>query len=255
MKVVAITALLPLASSAFTLSGPAARFTTSLDAIDTRHRLASQELGIWTQHCFDDAGNYAPCDAVCGHDRRASWESYAPMTADGNTVRYTGAIGCPGGGDWCYASAFGGARKNAADVELRKNAATVAAALAGLGSGVGGAKSEVGLSIPKGPSGPGQTVAVRYQGSIGFSTSGHDVRGARGSYAKPTNYHFVTGEIGLSQGVAAARPAASAPLSQGVAAAAPAASVPLSQGATAARPAAAAPGLKEKSYGLGSWKK
>jgi len=226
-------------------------------------------LGIWTQHCVDDAGNYAPCDAICGHDRRASWESYAKPT---NYHFVTGAIGCPGGGDWCYASAFGGARKSAADVEMRKNAATVAAALAGLGSGVGGAKSEVGLSIPKGPSGPGQTVAVRYQGSIGFSVSGHDVRGARGSYAKPTNYHFVTGEIGLSQGVAAAaaRPAASAPLSRGAAAAAPAASiplsqgaaaaapatsVPLSQGATSARPAAAAPGLKKKSYGLGSWKK
>ncbi|KAL7445871.1 hypothetical protein ACHAXM_010445 [Skeletonema potamos] len=261
--VIAITALLPLASSAFTLSGPTARFVTSLDAIDTRHRLASQELGIWTQHCVDDAGNYAPCEAVCGHDRRASWESYAPMTADGNTVRYTGAIGCPGGGDWCYASAFGGARKNAAYAEMRKNAATVAAALAGLGSGAGGAKSEVGLSIPKGAAGPGQTVAVHYQGSIGFSTSGHDVRGARGSYAKPTNYHFVTGEIGLSQGAAAAaaaaRPVAAAPVAARPVAAAPVAAAPVAATPVAAAPVAAAgaavPGYKKNSYGLGSWKK
>ena len=229
LTAVTITALcLPLAS-AFNVGGPTARFTTSLNSIDTRHRLAAQEVGIWTQHCVDDAaGNYAPCDAVSGHDRRASWESYAPMTSDGNTVRYTGSIGCPGGGDWCYASAFGGARKNEGNVELRKNAATIAAALAGLGLGVGGAKSEVGLSIPKGPSGSGQIVAVRNQGSIGFTTSGHDVRGARGSYAKPTNYHFVTGEIGLqSQGGAAA---------------------------VAARPVARS-GYKKKSYGLGSWKK
>lgn len=227
MKLTTIVALLPLAS-AFTNSGPAARSsTTALQSIDTRHRLSDQEVGIWTQHCVDDAGNYAPCDAICGHDVRASWESYAPMTADGNTVRYTGAIGCPGGGDWCYATSFGGAKKNG-DNEMIKNAATVAAALAGLGSGVGGAKSDIGLNIPKGASGSGIT-AVRYSGSIGFTTSsvsGHDVRGARGSYAKPTNYHFVTGEIGLS-------PA----------------------GATVAKSAARVPAFKKKSYAIGSWKK
>lgn len=232
MKLTTIVALLPLASAFTTTNGPAARSTTALSStsIDTRHRLASQELGVWAQHCVDDAGNYAPCDAVCGHDRRASWESYAPMTSDGNTVRTTGAIGCPGGGDWCYATSFGGAMKNAENVEMRKNAANVAAALAGLGSGVGGAKSDVGLSIPKGPSGSGQIAAVHYQGSIGFTTSGHDVRGARGSYAKPTNYHFVTGEIGLTQGGAAAA-------------------------VGGARSAAGAPAYKKKSYGLGSWKK
>ncbi len=120
--------------------------------------------------------------------------------------------------------------KNSDDVEMRKNAATVAAALAGLGSGVGGAKSDVGLSIPKGQSGSGQITAVHYEGSIGFSsTSGHDVRAAWGSYAKPTNYHFVTGEIGLTQGGPA--------------------------GASAAKPAASAPAYKKKSYGLGSWQK
>ncbi len=227
MKLTTIVALLPLAS-AFTTSGPAATSsTTALHSIDTRHRLSDQELGIWTQHCVDDAGNYAPCDAICGHDVRASWESYAPMTSDGNTARYTGAIGCPGGGDWCYAKSFGGASK--IDNEMIKNAATVAAALAGLGSGVGGAKS-IGLSIPKGDSGSGIT-AVRYSGSIGFTTaanaSGHDIRGARGSYAKPTNYHFVSGEIGLVQGgVAVAKPAGSR-----------------------------LPAFKKKSYAIGSWKK
>jgi hypothetical protein len=151
---------------------------------------------------------------------------------------------------------------------MRKNAATVAAALAGLGSGAGGAKSEVGLSIPKGAAGPGQTVAVHYQGSIGFSTSGHDVRGARGSYAKPTNYHFVTGEIGLSQGAAAAaaaaRPVAAAPVAARPVAAAPVAATPVAAAPVAATPVAAAPvaaagaavpGYKKNSYGLGSWKK
>lgn len=232
-KLTTIIALLPVAS-AFTVDGPAARGTTSLNVIDTRHRLADQEMGVWTQHCVDDAGNYAPCDSVCGHDRRSSWESYAPMTSDGNTVRYTGAIGCPGGGDWCYASAFGGAQKNSDDIEMRKNAATVAAALAGLGSGVGGAKSDIGLGIPKGASGSGSIVAVNYKGSIGFATSpspsGHDVRDARGSYAKATNYHFVTGEIGMSQGGAA--PAA-----------------------VAAKQVARAPAYKKKSYAIGSWQK
>eukprot|EP00986_Skeletonema_menzelii_P004171 scaffold1397_cov135-Skeletonema_menzelii.AAC.1 len=183
-------------------------------------------MGIWTQHCVDDAGNYAPCDAICGHDRRASWESYAAPT---NYHFVSGGIGCPGGGDWCYATSFGGAVKNSDDVEMRKNAASVAAALAGLGSGVGGAKSDVGLAIPKGSSGSGRITAVRYEGSIGFSTSGHDVRAAWGSYAKSTNYHFVTGEIGLTQGGAAS--------------------------ASVARPAASAPAYKKKSYGLGSWKK
>ncbi len=226
MKLTTIVALIPLAS-AFTTCGPTARLsTTAVYSIDTRHRLADQEIGVWTQHCVDDAGNYAPCDAVSGHERRASWESYAPMTSDGNTVRYTGAIGCPGGGDWCYATSYGGASK--VDNEIIKNAATVAAALAGLGSGVGGAKSDIGLSIPKG-AGSGQITAVRYSGSIGFTTasvSGHDVRGARGSYAKPTNYHFVSGEIGLSQG-----------------------------GAAVAKSASRVPANKRKSYGIGSWKK
>lgn len=225
MKLTTIVALLPLAS-AFNSSGPAARSSaTALHSIDTRHRLSDQEMGIWTQHCVDDAGNYAPCDAICGHDVRASWESYAPMTSDGNTVRYTGAIGCPGGGDWCYATSFGGAKK--LDNEMIKKAATVAAALAGLGSGVGGAKSDIGLNIPKGASGSGIS-PVRYSGSIGFTNtnaSGHDVRGARGSYAKPTNYHFVTGEIGLESGAADAKSAARVPASN------------------------------KKSYALGSWKK
>ena len=228
LKLTTIVALLPLAS-AFTASGPAGRSATSLSSIDTRHRLSDQEMGIWTQHCVDDCGNYAPCDAICGHDRRSSWESYAKPT---NYHFETGAVGCPGGGDWCYATSFGGAVSNSDDVEVRKNAASVAQALAGLGSGVGGAKSDAGLSIPKGQSGSGQITAVRYEGSIGFSTStsGHDVRAAWGSYAKPTNYHFVTGEIGLTQGGTAGASAA-------------------------AKPAASAPAYKKKSYGLGSWQK
>ena len=231
MNLITVAALLPLASAfTFTIDAPAARPTTSLNAIDTRNRLISQELGVWTQHCIDDAGNLTPCDAICGHERRAGWESYAPMTSDGNTVRYTGAIGCPGGGDWCYASAFGGAQKNEESDAMRKKAANVAAALAGLGSGVGGAKSDIGLGIPEGASGSGKIVAVNYKGSIGFtsspSPSGHDVRGARGSYAKATNYHFVTGEIGLTQG-----------------------------GSAAAKPVARLPTFKKKSYAIGSWKK
>ena len=222
MKLTAITtALLPLAS-AFT-AAPSARFSTSLNHIDTRHRSIDQEIGIWTQHCVDDAsGNYVPCDAICGHDVRSSWESYAKPT---NYHFVSGEIGCPGGGDWCYASSFGGARAYKPDEEMRKKAATVAAALAGLGSGVGGARSDVGLNIPKGASGVGGGYTP--QGSVGNAPNGHDIRGARSSYAKPTNYHFVTGEIGLSQG-------GSAPA------------------AAAARPAARGP---RKSYGLGSWQK
>lgn len=221
MKLVSIIAVLPLAS-AFTV-GPSTKFSTALNHIDTRHRSIDQEMGVWQQTCVDDRGNYAPCDAICGHDVRASWESYAKPT---NYHFVSGDIGCPGGGDWCYASSFGGGRALQQNEQMRKKAATVASALAGLGSGVGGAVSDVGLSIPKGASSGGGGGGYSSQGSVGNAPSGHDVRGARGSYAKPTNYHFVTGEIGLSQDGSAA----------------------------VASPARPAP-RRKVGYGLGSWQK
>lgn len=222
MKLVAIIAALPLAS-AFTV-GQSTKFSTALNHIDTRHRSIDQEMGVWQQTCVDDRGNYAPCDAICGHDVRASWESYAKPT---NYHFVSGDIGCPGGGDWCYASSFGGARAYQPNEEMRKKAATVASALAGLGAGVGGAVSDVGLSIPKGASGVGGG-GYSPQGNVGNAPSGHDVRGARGSYAKPTNYHFVTGEIGL--------------ISQ-------------DGGAAVASPAARPAPRRKGGYGLGSWQK
>lgn len=43
------------------------------------------------------------------------------------------------------------------------------------------------------------------------AVNGHDVRGARSSYAKPTNYHFNSGEIGSSGDYAPAQNVAYAP--------------------------------------------
>eukprot|EP00578_Thalassiosira_sp_NH16_P014223 CAMPEP_0181111000 /NCGR_PEP_ID=MMETSP1071-20121207/19025_1 /TAXON_ID=35127 /ORGANISM="Thalassiosira sp., Strain NH16" /LENGTH=137 /DNA_ID=CAMNT_0023194831 /DNA_START=121 /DNA_END=531 /DNA_ORIENTATION=+ len=117
----------PTASTSSTTT-PRTRSSTALNHIDTRKQLIDQELGIWPQSCQDRTGNYVPCDALSGHDRRASWETYAP--AHGAPTSY-GAVGCPGGGDWCYASSYGAAAPIPGNADVVKKASMVAAALAG----------------------------------------------------------------------------------------------------------------------------
>eukprot|EP00584_Thalassiosira_punctigera_P024637 CAMPEP_0172552480 /NCGR_PEP_ID=MMETSP1067-20121228/45307_1 /TAXON_ID=265564 ORGANISM="Thalassiosira punctigera, Strain Tpunct2005C2" /NCGR_SAMPLE_ID=MMETSP1067 /ASSEMBLY_ACC=CAM_ASM_000444 /LENGTH=146 /DNA_ID=CAMNT_0013340471 /DNA_START=54 /DNA_END=491 /DNA_ORIENTATION=+ len=118
-------------------TNPSTSTSTALNHVDTRHRVTDQELGIWPQSCRDEyTGQYVPCQAVSGHERRAMWETYAPP--HGSPARY-GYIGCPGGGEWCYASSYAGAAPISSNADVKKRAATVASALAGLGSGVGGA--------------------------------------------------------------------------------------------------------------------
>ena len=121
------------------------------------------------------------------------WESYAPVHGSPTS---TGAIGCPGGGDWCYASSYGVATPiagtNAGD---KKRAASIAAALAGLGNGVGGARTD-GLgagSIPKIGAAGLATLALPAAASSGShavgALNGEDVREARLSYALDRAHH------------------------------------------------------------------
>jgi len=185
-----------------------------------------------------------------GHDKRASWESYAPL--HGNPNNY-GTIGCPGGGDWCYASSFGAATPISGAADVNKRAANVAAALAGLGSGVGGAV-DVGLSI-----GPGANASVApalpsASFVSGSSVSGDDVREARPSYA-PYAIHegrvgalgeIGAGGVGVGSGSGVGVGAGSGVGSGvGVGGPPPARSV-MSSGKQVGRP---------KTYALGSWKK
>lgn len=194
--------------------------------------MIEQEMGIWPTSCRDERGNYVPCVAISGHERRASWESYAPVHG---LPTQTGAIGCPGGGDWCYASSYGAAQPIPGSAEVRKRAATVAAALAGLGSGVGGALS-VARSIGGAPAASGAGSDGSAVPSAGGSVMGEDVRDARASYAPYTHDGRVgaLGEIGGGGGSSAAPAAAAAAWS------------PTSSGRSAGPP---------KSYAIGSWKK
>ena len=114
------------------------------------------------------------------------WQSYAPTHG---TPTQTGAIGCPGGGDWCYASSYGAAAPISDVANNKKRAASVAAALAGLGKGVGGARTDgYGVSITKvgGVVGAGMPALPAVSSSSGSSssgaTTGHDIHHARASY-------------------------------------------------------------------------
>lgn len=153
--------------------------TTTLNHIDTRHSQIPQEIGVWEQTCRDHRGNLAPCEALSGHERRAMWETYAPAHGEPSSF---GAIGCPGGGDWCYASSYGAAAPIQSNSEVKKRAATVAAALAGLGVGVGGAVSIARNISTAGGSSASEGAAFGSGGADG-SVMGEDVREARTSYA------------------------------------------------------------------------
>lgn len=183
-------------------------------------------MGIWPTSCRNKQGNYVPCDALSGHDVRATWESYAPE--HGSATSY-GAIGCPGGGDWCYASSYGAAKAIPGSYDAKKKAATVAAALAGLGSGVGGATQDVGLSISAGGASTASPPARALPSSSASkgSVMGEDVREARMSYA-PYSVHEgrvgTLGEIGAGSGL---------------------------QPVQSVKP----PAKKSSGYGIGSWKK
>lgn len=78
-------------------------------------------------------------EGCCADDIREAWESYAPYSHDGR-VGALGFVGCPGGGDWCYASS-GAARAGSALPGVSSNAKNVAAALDGLGGGGAGASA------------------------------------------------------------------------------------------------------------------
>ena len=220
--------------------------TTSPTALDmaaghvnTRHRIEGQELGIWPQSCRDPAtGSYVPCDAVSGHEVRARWTTYAPP--HGSPPSY-GAIGCPGGGDWCYASSYGAAGALPPGADAAKRAATIAAALAGLGRGTGGARELAGGSIPRLSSG-GISMA-------GLMLMGEDVRDSRGSFAPFAHDGRVgaLGEIGASGGGGHHQPAARALL--------PSSSSSSSSSSTSYAASKAKSSGRPKKYGLGSWKK
>ena len=228
--------------------------STALDLaghVNTRHRIEGQELGIWPQSCRDPAtGNHVPCDAVSGHEVRSRWETYAPP--HGSPPSY-GAIGCPGGGDWCYASGIGPAGALPPGEEARKRAATVAAALAGLGRGTGGAREVAGGSIPRLSSGgismAGLMLAASSSSpSRGGSVMGEDVRDSRGSYAPYTHDGRVgaLGEIGASGaggGGGHHQPAARMALP------------PSSSSSTSSAASKPKSSGRPKKYGLGSWKK
>ena len=86
------------------------------------------------QKCLTIAVITGPNPEGCsGDDIREAWISYAPYSHDGR-VGALGFVGCPGGGDWCYASS-GPAAGGQASAGVSSNARNVAATLAGLGSG------------------------------------------------------------------------------------------------------------------------
>jgi len=196
MKTIATILLAVSTTDAFAPpTSPSTTTSTALNHIDTRKRIEGQELGIWPTSCRDKSGTYVPCDAISGEEVRESWASYAPE--HGSPSNY-GAIGCPGGGDWCYASSYGAASPIPHGADMKKRAANVAAALAGLGSGVGGSTNSDGLSIGKGETAFAAPALV--SAASDASVMGEDVRGARGSYAPYSHDGRVgtVGEIGAS---------------------------------------------------------
>ena len=76
-------------------------------------------------------------EGCCAEDIRQAWISYAPFNTKNGRVGSLGYVGCPGGGDWCYAS-NGPATSGVGGGNLgsggNSQAQSVAAALAGLGS-------------------------------------------------------------------------------------------------------------------------
>ena len=195
---IGITLLMVSTAAAFAPSviSNAKSSTTALNHVNTRKRIEKQELGIWPTSCRDKSGAFVPCDAVSGEEVRQSWNSYAPE--HGSPTSY-GAIGCPGGGDWCYSSSYQAAGPLPNMYDVKKRAAIVAAALAGLGGGTGGCSNSNGLSIDKGvKTAPLSPMSVSMKGSL----TGEDVREVRGSFAPFSHDGRVgtLGEIGLSDG-------------------------------------------------------
>lgn len=257
MKSLSILILVSVAEafSPPTTTTSTAASSTVLDlatSINTRHRIENQELGIYEQQTCRDAttGKYYPCNAISGHERRASFTSYAPEHGSPSTY---GAVGCPGGGDWCYSSSFAAAGAVSPSVEAQKRAATVAAALAGLGKGTGGARELGSSSIPKlGSTSMAGLMLASFDSRLASSSSstgggssvmGEDVRESRASYAPFDHYGRVgiVGEIGASGDEKSVhRPA---PMAR-MAGAPPMKS--MSKSSTTGKP---------NKYGLGSWKK
>jgi len=182
MKTLATVLLIASTTDAFAPPTSTSKTSsTALNHIDTRHRLSEQELGIWPTSCRDKSGAYVPCDAISGHERRAMWESYAPVHG---TPTQTGAIGCPGGGDWCYASSYGAATPVAASDDVKWRAANVAAALAGLGSGVGGAADVARTIATIGGTGGGAAAAPALPAASPARQAGPPKSYAIGSWKK-----------------------------------------------------------------------
>jgi hypothetical protein len=262
MKTVASILLLATSSAeAFAPAATATTATPSTTALDlagranTRRRIEGQELGIWPQSsCRDPAtGSYAPCDAavaVPGREVRAKWPTYAPP--HGSPPLY-GAIGCPGGGDWCYASGYGAAGALPPSADAKKRAAIVAAALAGLGRGTGGAREVAGGSIPRLSSGgismAGLMLASKSGGGVG-SVMGEDARDSRGSYAPCTR----DGRVGAPGVIGAGGAGGGGGHHEPAAPAARMALPPSSSSTSSAASKPKSPG-RPKKYGLGSWKK
>ena len=151
-------------------------------------------------------------------------------------------------------------------VEARKRAATVAAALAGLGEGTGGARELGSVSIPKSSSSGSSTsmaglmlASFDYRlassttgggggGGGGSSVMGEDVRESRASYAPFDHYGRVgiVGEIGDEK--SAHRPA---PMARMAGALPPSYSSSPPKKSMVSKSTSGEP----KKYGLGSWKK
>jgi len=253
-------------TSSTATSAPSTVVLALATSINTRHRIENQELGIYEQTSCRDAttGKHHPRDAVSGHERRASFASYAPP--HGSPPTY-GAVGCPGGGDWCHPSSFAAAGAPPPGVGARKRAATVAAALAGLGEGAGGARELGSVGIPKSSSSGSSTSMAGLLlasfdsrlassttggggggGGGGSSVMGEDVRESRASYAPFDHYGRVgiLGEIGDEK--SAHRPAPMARM---------AGALPPSYSSSPPKKSMVSKSTsgKPKKYGLGSWKK
>lgn len=252
----------PSATTSSTATSASSTVLALATSINTRHRIENQELGIYEQQttCRDTTtGKYYPCNAISGHERRASFTSYAPP--HGSPPTY-GAVGCPGGGDWCYSSSFAAAGALPPSVEAQKRAATVAAALAGLGKGTGGARELGSVSIPKLSSSSTSMAGLMLAsfdsrlassttgggGGGGSSVMGEDVRESRASYAPFDHYGRVgiVGEIGDEKSVH--RPAPMARM---------AGALPPSYSSSPPKKSMVSKSTsgKPKKYGLGSWKK
>lgn len=92
MRSVALFLAAASTTDAFNAPRNQALHLTSLSAVsvDTHHRLAEQELGVWQTVSRDSP---ASNEVVNGEEKRASWTSYAPE--HGTPMSY-GAVGCPG---------------------------------------------------------------------------------------------------------------------------------------------------------------